>query len=165
MTAYATVAAVQARWIGLDPPEPEQIEVYLADVTALIDREFPTLRDRLGSTDAGGVGVDVARMVVCQVVLRKFYNPTGANTEGTGPFAATWKGDGTGQLQLTEKEYEILSGNPVESAGSAFTIDTTPQADGGWIGYNPWVQLANPDDPGWPPDGSVLTPDGTLTTP
>ena len=138
MTAFATFTDLAARWRPLSTDEQAQATVLLADASAIVRAECPTV-DAL--ITAGTLSADVAKLVVCGMVKRAMIaGDTGegvsAQQETAGPFAYQQTfSNPMGNMYLTKQDKRILG----FGSQRAFTIDTAPP-DSGVIGLDyPWV--------------------------
>lgn len=125
--AYAEYNDVLSRWTDSEdlPATQAQVEILLGDAEDIIEREFPTVHDRVTNGD-----LPERRVVMVEVdmVTRRLRNPGGVRSaqKGAGPYqeTITYGGDEPGSLYLTDEERRLLSGT--SSKNKAFSIDTTP---------------------------------------
>lgn len=120
--------AVVDEWVGEDAPDDVVlVGKWVAKAERLLRREVPDLRDRItaGEEDL----LDNVADVVASIVARKFRNPEGARQvqETTGPFSAskTYAGDSPGELEITAKELERLSGG-TRGRRRVYAVDMLP---------------------------------------
>jgi hypothetical protein len=129
MAAYATVEDYEARAAVTLPegsPRRAQVEAYLADASALMQRYIPT-----GHTPDAAT----TRAICVTVVRRVMANPGGYRQRTIGQYSETLGEDGG--LYLTADEIAQLQPEDV----------TDPDADAAYS-----VGLADYGLPGWAPD-------------
>ncbi|MFE9497268.1 Gp19/Gp15/Gp42 family protein [Streptomyces collinus] len=125
--AYAEYNDVLSRWTDSEdlPATEAQVETLLGDAEDIIEREFPTLHDRVTS---GELPERRVVMVEVDMVTRRLRNPGGVRSaqQGAGAYqqTITYGGDEPGSLYLSDEERRLLSG--ASSKNKAFSIDTTP---------------------------------------
>lgn len=116
MTAFATAADVVGRWRPLTAAEEAQAEVLLDDASDLIRFRVPDVDARIA---AGDLPATIAKQVAVAMVKRVMKNPNGLISEQIDDYSYR-RADGgpNGELELTDDEESMLSGQPV----GAFTI-------------------------------------------
>jgi hypothetical protein len=133
---YATTSDLEARWRPLTDAEAVIAGTLLADASAQIRSEFPTLDAAIAGDEGAGIdpNPDLARnatRVVCAMVKRALAvdeDAFGVKTtqETTGPFSRSYNySNPMGDLYLTKAERKLLvvGGSGRLIAGS---IDTAP---------------------------------------
>lgn len=127
-TTWTDPQTVVDEWVGDDGPDDViLVGKWVAKAERLLRREVPDLRDRI---DAGEEDLlENVADVVAAIVARKFRNPEGARQvqETTGPFSAskTYAGDSPGELEITPKELERLTGGE-RGKRRAFSVEILP---------------------------------------
>lgn len=134
---YATASDVLSRWVGQGKPaDTGQVDTYCVDAETLIAREFP---DLAASIEAEDLTEDEVKLVVVSMVTRVYKNPerirsrTDSTSDQFGG-SVVFAGKNPGTLEITDEERSILRGATATTGSTAFTIDPTPAAGGGWIG-------------------------------
>jgi hypothetical protein len=126
---FATVADLESRWRPLSSQEAAQAEVLLADASAILRAQCPTIDQRI--TD-GTLDPELPEMVTCSMVKRAMMAADmgdGVTTQQqtAGPFSASLSfANPMGNLYSTKAEKQLLG---CGARARAYTIDTTPRPD------------------------------------
>lgn len=127
---FATPSDVEDRWRPLTPEETIRAQALIADASALIRSECPSIDDRLDA-DPPTLDPQVPLMVVCAMVKRVLIAGAGidgasSHQQTAGPFSQSVSfTNPLGNLYLTKAERRMLGCG----GQKAFTIDTAIRQD------------------------------------
>ena len=122
---WATVADVEARWVGGSlPASSDVVNALIADAESIILAEYPRIQERIDDLSLNEATV---RMVVCRMVSRLLRNPESLTyfQQATGPFSMgkNYGASGNTDIWLSADEKSLLA---PAGRGKAFTVNLGP---------------------------------------